>query len=190
MTDCPNAEMRDMLPLLAAGRLADEERRTIEAHLRTCADCRAELALVERVRATTARVPAVDVARVSDAIRGASRAARRVPSPAPSWRRWRVGVAAAAAVVLGLLAYDGRATNDADGPAPTAAASAGAGTASGGAGAGASTEEGLSFGGGLADLSTDELAQLVASLDDIDLLPSADPRPVAPEIPLELEGTL
>lgn len=189
MTDCPNAEMRDMLPLLATGRLDDEERRSIEAHLRTCADCRAELALVERVRATTARVPAVDVARVSAAVRGASRAARRVPSPAPSWRRWRVGVAAAAAVVLGLLAYDGRTTNDAGGPATTAA-SASARTAPGGAEAGASTEEGLSFGGGLADLSTDELEQLVASLDDIDLLPSADPRPVAPEIPLELEGTL
>ncbi|HEX6059267.1 MAG TPA: zf-HC2 domain-containing protein [Gemmatimonadaceae bacterium] len=188
MTDCPNAGMREMLPLLAAGRLDDEERRTIEAHLRTCADCRAELALVERVRATTARMPAVEVARVAAAVRGASRATRQLPSRATTWRRWRVSAAAAAAVVLALLAYDGRTAGDPVTPGTTAAAPAGA--ASGGVGAGVSTEEGLSFGGGLADLSTDELEQLVASLDDIDLLPSADPRPVAPEIPLELEGTL
>ncbi len=188
MTDCRNDAMRDRLPLLAAGRLDIASRAAVDAHLAECADCRAELALLQRIRATTSRAPHVDTERIAAAVRGAARV-RRVPPPAAraaSWRRWRVAAAAAAAVVLALLAYDGREPST-PGAAPSGSEVARSVAIDDSIVVAASE---LSFGGGLADLTTDELSQLVAALYDFDALPSADPYPIAPEISLEPGDTL
>lgn len=188
MTECRNAEMRDRLPLLAAGRLDAAARAALDAHLAVCEECRAELMLLERVRATTSRLPRVDTARIAAAVRGAARANRVAPpaARAGSRRRWRIVAAAAAAAVLALLAYDGSEPTIPD-AAPAGSAVAGDRRADDSSVVAASE---LSFGGGLSDLSTDELSQLVASLDDFDALPSADPHPVAPEFTFELGDTL
>jgi anti-sigma factor RsiW len=91
MTDCPNGEVRDLLPDLLNGRLSPDVRREVEAHVRSCADCRAELALLRDLRATMARVPVMDAARIAAAVPAHRAPARRL------WAGWR---AAAAILVI------------------------------------------------------------------------------------------
>ena len=78
MGDCANATMRERLPDLLHHRLSASERAEVDAHLDTCADCRAELALLERVRSAS-RTPTVDAAAI----------AARLPAyrPTPGWSR-------------------------------------------------------------------------------------------------------
>ncbi len=64
MTDCPNGDMRDLLPDLLNGRLAPAQRAEVEAHLLTCDDCRAEMGLLRGMRRSMHRAPAVAVADV------------------------------------------------------------------------------------------------------------------------------
>lgn len=78
MRDCPNVAMRERLPELMHDRLSAAERAEVHAHLNECADCRAELALLERVRSST-RPRAVDTQRILSTL-PAYRAT-------PSWRR-------------------------------------------------------------------------------------------------------
>jgi hypothetical protein len=53
----PHRETQLLLPWYAAGRLDGEERARIEAHLRTCARCRSELAGEQRLGAEVANLP-------------------------------------------------------------------------------------------------------------------------------------
>jgi anti-sigma factor RsiW len=87
MTDCPNGEMRDRLPDLLHGRLTPAEQEVVEAHVRGCADCRDELALLRSLSASLRRVPRVDVAAVAAAIPAYRRAPVRRSgcSSAPAW---------------------------------------------------------------------------------------------------------
>jgi hypothetical protein len=50
MRDCPNVEMREQLPELMHGVLRADVAAEMRAHVAQCADCRAELELLERVR--------------------------------------------------------------------------------------------------------------------------------------------
>ena len=91
-------------------------------------------------------------------------------------------------------------TAGADSVAPSGAAPADAGAASlagaeprvsqaasaEGAGSSATSAQ-MTFGGGLDDLSEDELVALLASLDDDDELTPADPDGVFPSLPLDGE---
>jgi anti-sigma factor RsiW len=90
MTDCPNGEVRDLLPDFLHDRLAPDVRRDVEAHVAGCEECRAELALLGAMRSTLRRAPTVDVAAIAAAIPPYRAPARR------SWGGWR----AAAAVIL------------------------------------------------------------------------------------------
>ena len=89
MTDCPNGEVRDLLPDLLHDRLAPAVRREVEAHVRDCADCQAELALLRAMRSSLRRAPAVDVAAIAAAIPPYRAAARR------TWGGWRAAAAIA-----------------------------------------------------------------------------------------------
>lgn len=109
-------EWRESLGAAALGRLADEERAALEAHLEGCAECRAELdsldavarlmplADPERFAATPAPPPAL-AGRIAAAIRAERRVKRR--------RRWRLGLglggvtAAAAAAALAIFVLPG-----------------------------------------------------------------------------------
>ncbi len=64
MTDCENAEIRDLLPDLAAEALGSAERLRVQRHVDGCAECRAELALLRSVRALRPRAVSIDVAKI------------------------------------------------------------------------------------------------------------------------------
>ena len=91
MTDCPNGELRDLLPDLLHDRLAPDARRLVEEHLRTCEVCQAELALLRDLHASMRGAPAVDAYRIAATIPAYRAPARR------AWAGWR---AAAAIVIL------------------------------------------------------------------------------------------
>ena len=88
MNDCPNGDMRDLLPDLLHGRLGAAERGAVEAHLLACVDCREELELLRDMSRALRRVPAVSVADIVAAL-PAPGSARR------SWGGWRVAAAIA-----------------------------------------------------------------------------------------------
>ncbi|MEP6990625.1 MAG: zf-HC2 domain-containing protein [bacterium] len=91
MTDCPDANARDLLPAFVHGRLDAGTRATVEAHLASCDDCRAEVALLRELRGVVGGAPRMDVRAIVAALPASRAPARR------SWTRWR---AAAAIVVL------------------------------------------------------------------------------------------
>ena len=90
MNDCPNADVRDLLPDLIHGGLDSSAQAMIESHLRGCADCRAELDLLRNLHASLRATPGLDVAAIGAAI---------PPYRAPARRAW-VGWRAAAAITL------------------------------------------------------------------------------------------
>ena len=64
MTDCPNAEIRDLLPDLVHGRLDATARADVERHVRDCDDCAAEVTLLRELRTAFHASPRVDVAAI------------------------------------------------------------------------------------------------------------------------------
>ena len=64
MTDCPNAEIRDLLPDLAADALSPVERARVQSHVDGCVDCAAEVVLLQTARAVRPQIGPIDVARI------------------------------------------------------------------------------------------------------------------------------
>ena len=87
MTECPNANVRDLLPDLVHGRLDAETRVMVEAHLAGCADCAAEHALLRDLRASLRRTPHLDLAAIAAAVPAYRAPVRR------SWVEWRTAAA-------------------------------------------------------------------------------------------------
>ncbi len=92
MSDCSNAEIRDLLPELLHDRLDAPTRARVLAHVNGCADCRSELELLRSMRGALERgVPRVDVDRIVAALpspaSAGSRRQRRV------WSDWRIAAA-------------------------------------------------------------------------------------------------
>ena len=76
MSDCDRTPLHEWIPDFVHGTLDAAQRAEVEAHLATCAEARAELALVREARdAIVRRTPVVDPAAVVAAVR-ASRGAR------------------------------------------------------------------------------------------------------------------
>lgn len=95
MSDCSNAEIRDLLPDLLHERLDARTRARVVAHVDGCADCRSELELLRSLRGSIERgTPRVDLDRIVAALPtpasvGASRRRR-------GWRvlnDWRIAAA-------------------------------------------------------------------------------------------------
>jgi len=173
MTDCPNAEIRDLLPELMHDRLDAAARARVEAHLATCADCRAELALLRSARAAliaaTSRIDAARIARVLPRP-AAPRAMRR----ASAWRSWRIAATVAVLLTGGATLATianierGRVGGD----------SIRIGRIDSGAAEGAGYA--LTVAGGLSDLSDAELQGLLDGIDDLEALPSDEPDAAVP----------
>lgn len=176
MTDCPNGDIRDLLPDLLHGRLGAAERAEVEAHLRECADCRDELELLRGLRAALRRAPAVDAAAIAAGIPPYRAPVQRTPSRA--WGGWRI----AAAVTL--LAAGGTsvvvARNGDHAPASVASAPTTV--------AAAPRELALS-GGTVGELDDSELSALIDGISSIDAVTPADvdnaaaAGPIAPTSP-------
>jgi hypothetical protein len=94
MIDCPNGEVRDLLPDLLHDRLPLPQRREVERHVASCDPCSAELALLRDFRATLSRVPVIDTRAIAAAIPPYRAAAKK------SWVGWRTA-AAIAMIALG-----------------------------------------------------------------------------------------
>ena len=109
MTDCSNAEIRDVLPDYVAELLTRAEMTRIHAHLMLCADCTSEVALLSVARAVRPQAIHIDVARIVSALPSASLHRLSTPpsmreklrSPIFARRVWR------AAAAIGLLVVGG-----------------------------------------------------------------------------------
>ena len=186
MTDCPDGMMRDLLPEYARGVLGAPDALRVAAHLATCAECRAELVLLGRVHdSLSLGVPPVDVASI---VRALPAAPRRSARPAAfAWKHWHWQYAAAAAALVmvaggGMMwrgAPDGAATRLADSSHVRAAVRPESTPPSP---ASAHADEGISFGGGLSDLSVEDLQTLLGQMSSIKALPSTDPESMTPVI--------
>lgn len=64
MTDCGNAEIRDLLPDLVNEQLSSAEAARIQAHVDVCRDCAAEVALLRTARAIRPAPLAINVAHI------------------------------------------------------------------------------------------------------------------------------
>lgn len=196
MTDCPNGLMRDLLPEYAHGVLGADDAARVGEHLAACARCRAELALLKRVQDGLALgVPRMNVA----AIVAALPRAPLQPQPAvrvmpPRWVRrhvWQYAAAAGLVLVVGggivwRRAPDAEAVRVADSSFVVVAA----GAESTQTPASSRAEDGISFGGGLSDLSVNDLQALLGQMDSVRTLPSTDPESMTPVIMNEGGKTL
>ncbi len=193
MTDCPNGLMRDLLPEHALGLLPAAEAARVAQHLAECATCRADLVLLKQVRAAQSLgVPRMDVAAIASALPSApatSRPAQRIAS-----HRWFGGhawqYAAAAGLVLvvgGGIVWRAMPTGEearlADSSRVVVAPVESAGVREP-----LPADDGISFGGGLSDLSVDDLQALLGQMDSVRTLPSSDPESVTPVIAMNEGG--
>ena len=212
INDCPNGDMRDLLPELVHGRLDDATRAAVQAHLAGCADCRAEVELIWGAARSLSQVPKVDVRRIVAALPTPEAARARQARPTFRFSDLR-RMAAVAAVAAGLLmvgiwqrgaklnshlsprapdsgtvamnppAAPPVASGSLDTPVAAPPVSAPTPPSDRGAPAPAQTSPTLAV-GELDGLSSDQLESVLASLNDIDGIPSAEPDPVAVPTPL------
>jgi hypothetical protein len=189
MHDCPDAVMRDRLPDLLHDRLPAAQRAEVRAHLETCADCRAELLILERSRAVMP-MPAVDTGRIVAAL-----PPHRAVTP---WRRAAgsrlVRIAAVAVLVLGgaTLLRDSRAPATPSSPqvpvaeisppsaAPVVAAPSGATVQVAVRPVKAPTE--LAVGELFEDLTDSELQSLLDALGSLEALTPTETEVVVPAL--------
>jgi hypothetical protein len=76
MTDCGNAEIRDLLPDLVNETLSTTEAARVQAHVDDCAECADEVVLLRTARAVRPSAVSIDVGRI---VRHLPRAATTVP---------------------------------------------------------------------------------------------------------------
>ncbi len=215
MTDCVNTEVRDALPDLLHGRLSGLDTATMTAHVESCADCRAELALLRELRTSAPFAPRMDAARIASALPAYGGVAIVIaptsrPARASAWRSLTLVASAAIVVALGALAVTNLRTAPDDASAPVVASAppatviavpetAGAANAPLPAPShpaakvptrAASTERAvasLSFVGGTHDLTESELETLIAELDGMQSIPAEEPQSVTLSVE-DIEG--
>lgn len=178
MIDCPDVEIRELLPEYLNGTLAPARRAEVEAHLAGCAECSAELETIRMVREVFQPAPAINVQKVVAAI-PSRRATMR---PGRSWvARHAMQIAAAVSFVavggMSLAVARSFFTGEAGVTADSITTLADAAT----------DVPVIGFGGGLSDLEEDDLESLLNALESIEALPSADPSAAA--LVVERPGT-
>jgi hypothetical protein len=206
MRDCPNAEIRDLLPDYANGSLTGETLARVTSHVASCADCAEELELVRVVRSAMRSAPVVHTARIVASL----------PSPAPTAshvRRTRFATTWRIAATIAVLAAGGVAVKvaregavpvdpalqqpptfdtalaavppqaPAVAPSPPLVAVKPTPSAPKKDTMVASTNraphDGLTLTGGLSDLSAEDIEALLADLETLDPVPTVDPEAAA-----------
>lgn len=184
--DCQNVAVREALPDLVHGALAEGERTRILIHLDGCDDCADELAIIRAVIAIGV-APRVDVVAISAAIPAyanhATQAQQRrfhIPHLHVAHLRLAAALLLGAVGVSALVMEHQRSGDTA--AFHGAVASAPAGSLPGSPVASSTRQEtGVAL-VGTADLSNDNLAQLIQSMGNIDAMPPAEPDPVMPAV--------
>jgi anti-sigma factor RsiW len=192
MNDCADGDMRDRLPDYVHGKLSAAARSAVAGHLAACAECAAEVGLIEAVSRAFA-APRVNVAGIVAALPAA---------PVRGSRRTGWGVASRIAAAIGIVAIGafsavavrnwerapGRRASAETAPSPAVLAAAPAPARPAVTSADspavrkraevsiAQSRPAISFGGGLSDLSDDQLDTLLGELDGLDALPSVEPE--------------
>lgn len=198
MNDCLNVEAREALPDLFNGRLSDLDTATMNAHVESCADCRAELALMREARSSAPIAPRMDAAMIASAIRpypSASAIPAHRQRTSIFGRMGTLRIAAAAVLIAAGGWIVSSTTSDTAAPARQTANATPATTAvpENSPNRAASTPPAsptnpstvretevasLSLVGSTADLSDADLEQLVADLDGMETLPSEEPQAI------------
>ena len=199
MNDCLNVEAREALPDLFNGRLSDLDTATMNAHVESCADCRAELALMREARSSAPIAPRMDAAMIASAIRpypSASAIPAHRQRTSIFGRMGTLRIAAAAVLIAAGGWIVSSTTSDTAAPARQTASTTPATTAvpENSPSRAASTPPpasptnpstvretevaSLSLVGSTADLSDADLEQLVADLDGMETLPSEEPQAI------------
>ena len=199
MNDCLNVEAREALPDLFNGRLSDLDTATMNAHVESCADCRAELALMREARSSAPIAPRMDAAMIASAIRpypSASAIPAHRQRTSIFGRMGTLRIAAAAVLIAAGGWIVSSTTSDTAAPARQTANATPATTAvpENSPNRAASTPPpasptnpstvretpvaSLSLVGSTADLSDADLEQLVADLDGMETLPSEEPQAI------------
>jgi hypothetical protein len=208
MTDCPNAEIRDLLPDYVHDRLSVTDLARVEQHLVSCAECTEELALLQAVFNLRPAVAPVNVAAIVASLPKPGVVVHRAPvevagvrsiASAPSavrktgsFRNWRA-IAAVAVFAVGTMSVV-IARQGLMGVNGATALSDSAGVMVSNAQLPAASridssplslqDKGVSLSvGDLSDYSDDELEAMMARLDKWDGSASADPLPGVPVLP-------
>lgn len=192
MTDCPDGLMRDLLPEYARGVLGADDAARVAGHLAACAMCRAELALLGRVQdGLSLGVPRMDVAAIVAALPRPQPSVRVMPRRWVSRHVWQYAAAAGLVLVAGggivwRRAPDREAVRVADSSRVAVVPGAESTQSS----ASVLPANGITFGGGLSDLSLNDLQALLGQMDSVRTLPSMDPESMTPVIMNEGGKTL
>ena len=199
MRDCEDGDMRDLLPGYVHGTRSAAEHARVAAHLESCADCAAELELIETA-SRAIRGPKVDIGRIVKAIPAAPRASSRGLGMNRAWQL----AAAIAIVAIGafsvitaraIFSSGAKQTAAVPKPAPNSA------LATAGAPPKPTVIDSpvhvrppavtsrpratISFGGGISDLTDAQLTALLGELDGLQALPSAEPEShLTPIVPM------
>lgn len=188
MNDCPNGEVRDLLPDLVHDRLDPATRREVDAHVATCADCREEIALLRNMSAMMHRAPAMNAAAIAGVVAPYRAPARR------SWGGWRVAAAITVLAIGGSsvallqrgVSHGGAGNGAVVAVAPTAtnastimdSALSSSAPASSAAQTGAPTSarsgELALASSAIGDLDERELSTLLRDIESLDVVPSVD----------------
>lgn len=191
MRDCPDGELRDLLPLYAAGRLAGSDRTRVASHLAGCEACASEHALLGNVARAYA-VPPPDTAAI--VARLPVRPGGRVAVPYYRQPLWRIAasltVMIGAAAMLTVARSKPEATTlSGRNPAATPVSPAAPGSSDVAPGA---TLDGdarpvaagrvIGLGVSLSDLTDEQIESLLTSLESLDATVLPDPEVMAKPI--------
>ena len=196
MRDCGDGEMRDLLPDFVHQTLAAPEQARVSAHVALCAECAAEVALLRAI-GTAFPAPPLDLFRIVAALPAPRRAPMRWAGVTA--RPWRFAAAATFVAVTGisLAVFRGTFSTAGNPAAPAAHAvsaidvrssrpttrSAGESLAVGPTLG--NRASGLTFDGGLADLTDQQVQTLLGEIDALDAKPNAEPEnPVGNIVPV------
>jgi anti-sigma factor RsiW len=97
MSDFDCGTIRELIPDFVGSRLPADDLEIVEAHVLTCADCRAELELAQMILAGRPAAPSGLLDRITRAVE-----LDRVDRRAPTRTWWGISAAAVAALALGI----------------------------------------------------------------------------------------
>lgn len=186
---CRTETMRDLLPLLAHDALGAGDAAEARAHVASCAECRAELALIAAAAtAITTSVPRVSTSAILAGVQrrtrlklesGPETPSGRTPErkPARQAARWmpRRFAAAAASLILVASASLAVLVKSTGGPSVDLIDSAPVATIDSAPTGRVMAAAGMSVAGGLSDLSEDDLTALLDELDRVEATVASEP---------------